>query len=93
MSKTSAHTFTTFLCFVLAILLLGWMLMTQIRLNSVREEIRTLEQERTELIRDNRILRVRLSSRLPLPELERYATEVLGMQRQRCSQAVIVGEA
>ena len=90
MKKSTGGVFISAVCAVLAILLLGLTLMTEIRLSRLEDENRSLQSEREELTRSNRIARVRLLERLPLEELERYATENMGMQRQRSAQIIVV---
>lgn len=90
MKKSTGGVFISAVSAVLAILLLGLTLMTEIRLSRLEDENRSLQSEREELTRANRIARVRLLERLPLEELERYATENLGMQRQRSAQIIVV---
>ena len=90
MEKSFRRTVTAIACGVLAILLLGFSLMTDIRLRALDEENRALARERDELEQSNRITQVRLLQRRPLDELERYAVEVLGMQRQQSSQVRIL---
>lgn len=61
-------------------------LMGSIKLAELNEELAALEQELTELKEENHILQAKSESSLSLEELERYATEVLGMQRLKPSQ-------
>lgn len=61
-------------------------LMGSIKLAELNEELTALEQELTELKEENHILQAKNESSLSLEELERYATEELGMQRLKPSQ-------
>ena len=78
------------LCCALAALLLVCSLLGEIRLNAVRDEIRTLRQERETLLEEIRIAEVKLAARLPLEEIERLAAERLGMRRCRPDQRVLL---
>ena len=73
-------------CCVLAGGLLIVSLFGEIRLGALRDETRTLEREKKMLEEKRSVLSVRLAERMNLEELERYATEVFGMQRCRPEQ-------
>ena len=77
-------------CCALAALLLVCSLLTQIRLNAVRDELRALHSERETLCEELRAAEVRLALRLPLGEIERLAEERLGMRRCRPDQRVLL---
>lgn len=74
----------------LALVLLGFSLLSQIRLSEARRELEALEREKADLLCERRILTVRLAGRLPLEELDRLAAERLGMQRARADQSVTI---
>ena len=86
MRREQKRRFTAAVCFVLAALLLVIALSLQIRLRAVQSELRALETERESLEREARILTVRLDERMSLAELERYASEKLGMRPCRGDQ-------
>ena len=60
--------------------------MGSIKLAELNEQLTALEQELTELKEENHILQAKSETSLSLEELERYATEELGMQRLKPSQ-------
>ena len=80
--------FTAAVCCALAGGLLVVSLFGEIRLGALRDEIRALEREEKTLEEKRSVLTVRLAERMDLEELERYATDVLGMQRCRPEQLV-----
>ena len=86
MHRENKRRFTAAVCFLLAALLLVIALSLQIRLRAVQSELRALETEREALEREARILTVRLNERMSLAELERCATEKLGMRPCRGDQ-------
>lgn len=88
MSRGRKRRFSAAVCFLLAALLLVIALSLQIRLSAVQSELRSLEREREALAREERILTVRLDGRMSLAELERYATEQLGMRPCRGDQII-----
>ena len=92
MTRRSSARLNALICWLLAILLLGAMLMTEIRLCAVRDEVLALWQEKSELQNEKRILLVRLLQRQNLSALEDYAGGKLGMQHCRPSQCVILDE-
>ena len=75
-------------CCALAALLLFAALLFEIRLGVAEDEIRELRRESVKLAEKRSVLRVRVANRLTLEEIERYATEELGMQRCRPGQIV-----
>lgn len=80
--------FTEAVCCVLAGGLLIVSLFGEIRLETVRDEIHALEREEKTLEERRSVLSVRLAKEMDLGKIERYATEVLGMQRCRPEQLV-----
>lgn len=74
------------ICIGFSLTLLVGALMGSIELAALNEELTALEQELTKLKNDNRILQAEYESSLSLEELERYATEELGMQTLKPSQ-------
>ena len=69
------------LCGALAAVIIVMSVLSSARLDAVERENRKLAAEIEELENEERILQVRIEMSMPLDELERYATEVLGMQR------------
>jgi len=76
------------LCGALAVLIIVMSILASARLSAVQSENRALLAERDRLQSEARILQVRLEMSMPLEELERYATEVLGMQRPHAGQII-----
>ena len=66
-------------CFSALLLILS--LLTSIKLAAVNDRAVGLEQQVAQLEEDNAVLRARCESSLSLEEIERYATQELGMQR------------
>lgn len=74
------------ICAGFSTLLLVAALLGSIELAELNEELAALEQQLEELKEDERILQAEYESSLSLEELERYATEELGMQTLKSSQ-------
>lgn len=87
------HSFVTAVCAMLAALLLVSALLCEVHMQSMQNETEALEREKTELEREERILTARLAGRLDMEQIERYAEEILGMQRCRPDQIVILPSA
>lgn len=77
-------------CFLLAALLLVLTLQTQIRLRGVERELEALQSERADLIEERRLLDARLAGQMNLSEIERRATQELGMRRCRGDQQLML---
>jgi len=86
-NKVSALLFRA-ICAGFSFLLLVAALLGSIELAAVNEELNTLEQGLKELKDENRILQAKLETSMSLEELERYATEELGMQRMNPGQII-----
>lgn len=74
------------ICIGFSLAMLVGALLGSIELAELNEELTALEQQLEELKEDNRILQARSESSLSLEELERRATEELGMQTLKPSQ-------
>ncbi len=91
MRGKSKRRFAAAACFLLAALLLVLALAAQIRLRSLQSELRDLESEREALEREKRVLSVRLEERVSLSEIERRASDELGMRPCRGDQFEEIG--
>ena len=91
MRRRRQRAFVRSICFLLAALLLVMALSAQIRYRAVERELSALRSEKEELEREKGILSVRLAARLSLEEIERRATEELGMRRCRGDQITVIG--
>ncbi|MEA5151833.1 MAG: hypothetical protein VB039_04425 [Oscillospiraceae bacterium] len=76
------------LCF--SALLLVMTLLTGIKLAAVNDAAARLEQETARLRTQNGILEAEYENSLSLEEIERYAEEVLGMQRCTPEQMIYI---
>ena len=76
------------LCF--SALLLVMTLLTGIKLAAVNDTAARLEQETARLRTQNGILEAEYENSLSLEEIERYAEEVLGMQRCTPEQMIYI---
>ena len=76
------------LCFSAALLVLS--LLTSIKLAAVNDRAAKLETQVEQLKTQNGILRAEYENSISLEEIERYATEVLGMQRCAPSQIIYI---
>lgn len=76
------------ICFCFSALLLVMSLLGSIRLAAANDRNVRLERQIRALQEENAVLRQRYESSISLEEVERYATEVLGMQR--CTPAQII---
>ena len=65
-------------------------LLTSIRAAAVRDSAARLRREIEALETENAVLRARYESSISLEEIERYATEILGMQRCTAGQVVYI---
>ena len=65
-------------------------LLCSIRATAVNDRAAALERETAELRLENERLRTRCEERLSLAEIERYATQELGMQYLSADQIVLV---
>ena len=65
-------------------------LLGSIRLAALNEELTGLEKSLKTLKEENRVLQARVESSLSLEELERRATEELGMQRLSPGQIIYI---
>ena len=73
-----------------SLLLLVSALLGSIRLAALNEELTSLEKSLKTLKEENRVLQARVESSLSLEELERRATEELGMQRLSPGQIIYI---
>ena len=78
------------ICIGLSLLLLVSALLGSIRLAALNEELTGLEKSLKTLKEENRVLQARVESSLSLEELERRATEELGMQRLSPGQIIYI---
>ena len=78
------------ICIGFSLLLLVSALLGSIRLAALNEELTGLEKSLKTLKEENRVLQARVESRLSLEELERRATEELGMQRLSPGQIIYI---
>lgn len=78
------------ICIGFSLLLLVSALLGAIRLAALSEELNTLEKTLKTLKEENRVLHARVESSLSLEELERRATEELGMQRLSPGQIIYI---
>lgn len=76
------------LCFSAVMIVLS--LLTSIQLAAVNDEAARLEREVEALKTENEILSAEYQNSLSLEEIERYATQVLGMQRQTPRQIIYI---
>ena len=91
MRRETKRRFAAAACFLLSALLLVLMLTGQIRLCAVQSELRALEDERETLEREKRVLTVRLEQSVSLAEIERRASDELGMRPCRGDQIEEIG--
>ena len=73
-----------------SLVLLVSALLGSIRLAALNEELTGLEKSLKTLKEENRVLQARVESSLSLEELERHATEELGMQRLSPGQIIYI---
>ena len=73
-----------------SLMLLVSALLGSIRLAALNEELTGLEKSLKTLKEENRVLQARVESSLSLEELERRATEELGMQRLSPGQIIYI---
>ena len=78
--RTSELLFNAIAALFSAVLLVLSMLCA-VELAAVNDQAAALEKENERLKTENQILQTRLDNSLSLAELERYAVDVLGMQR------------
>ena len=78
------------ICIGFSLLLLVSALLGFIRLAALNEELTGLEKSLKTLKEENRVLQARVESSLSLEELERRATEELGMQRLSPGQIIYI---
>ena len=78
------------ICIGFSLVLLVSALLGSIRLAAVNEELNALEKSLQSLKEENRVLQARVESSLSLEELERHATEELGMQRLSPGQIIYI---
>ena len=78
------------ICIGFSLVLLVSALLGSIRLAAVNEELNALEKSLQSLKEENRVLQARVESSLSLEELERRATEKLGMQRLSPGQIIYI---
>ena len=88
MSRRRQRGFTGFVCFLLALLLVMLTLSAQIRLRAVERELQALQSEKEELEQEGSLVRARLAMERDLCEIERRATEELGLRRCRDDQII-----
>ena len=78
------------ICIGFSLVLLVSALLGSIRLAALNEELTGLEKSLKTLKEENRVLQARVESSLSLEELERRATEELGMQRLSPGQIIYI---
>ena len=78
------------ICLSFSAVLLVMSLLCSIRYAAARDEVRSLQREVNELEEANAILRASYESSVSLEEIERYATQVLGMQRCSAGQIIYI---
>lgn len=78
------------ICIGFSLLMLVGALLGSIELAAINEELTALEERLEELKNENRLLQARYESSLSLEELERRATEELGMQRLNPGQIIYI---
>lgn len=76
------------ICAGFSFLLLVAALLGSIELAAVNEELTALERDLKSLKEENRVLQAEYETSMSLEELERYATEELGMQRMSPGQII-----
>lgn len=74
------------ICIGFSVVLLIGALLGSIELAEINEELTVLEQELKDLKEESRILKAEYETDMNLGELERYATQELGMQTLKPSQ-------
>lgn len=89
MSRLSGFLFRA-ICVGFSLALLVAALLGALRLAALNEELTGLEKELKTLKEENRVLQAKLESSLNLEELERRATEELGMQRLSPGQIIYI---
>ena len=77
-------------CLCAAVLMLLMSLLCSIRVAAVNERAAKLERENAALTEEIAMLTARSESRLSLEELERFASEKLGMQRLTPGQIIMM---
>lgn len=87
MSKLNGVLFRV-ICGAFSFGLLVAALLGSIELAALNEELTTMERELKELKEENRVLQAEYETSMSLEELERYATEKLGMQRLSPGQII-----
>ena len=78
------------ICIGFSLVLLVSALLGSIRLAALNEDLTGLEKSLKTLKEENRVLQARVESSLSLEELERRATEELGMQRLSPGQIIYI---
>ena len=78
------------ICIGFSLVLLVSALLGSIRLAALNEELTGLEKSLKTLKEENRVLQASVESSLSLEELERRATEELGMQRLSPGQIIYI---
>ena len=78
------------ICIRFSLVMLVTALLGCIRLAALSEELNALEKSLKTLKEENRLLQARVESSLSLAELERRATEELGMQRLSPGQIIYI---
>lgn len=78
------------ICIGFSLVMLVTALLGCIRLAALSEELNALEKSLKTLKEENRLLQARVESSLSLAELERRATEELGMQRLSPGQIIYI---
>lgn len=78
------------ICISFSLALLVSALLGSIRLAALNEELTGLEKSLKTMKEENRVLQARVESSLSLEELERRATEELGMQRLSPGQIIYI---
>lgn len=80
--------FFRIICFLFSAIILILSLLTSIKLAAAKDAAFNLEEKIRETKKENDVLSAAAESGMQLDELERYATEVLGMQRCAPNQIV-----
>ncbi len=80
------------ICVFFSVVLLVLSMLGAVRLAALREEISSREAEAEEEKSEIQNRRAAYESMLSLPEIERYAEEILGMQHCSRGQIVSVGD-
>lgn len=81
MGKRTSELLFNAIAALFSAVLLVLSLLSAVELAAVNDQAAALEKENERLKTENQILQTRLDNSLSLAELERYAVDVLGMQR------------